>query len=210
MLLLLPMPEDNLTRYNITLVGDWTPDNIEIVKEAVFNVAYKINPIDFAEFFNGITIVWGKEGASKECLQEGIYACTVSKHQINIFNFYKECGKRTPLMAHIQNRNLIVHEIGHVFAKKFKNDLYDLLPYKLLNNKDFYPSPISAEMTWRQSREMTKPEIFADMFLGWVFNRWSGRDKRGWMNFYMPRFLYGLQGLHNNLYPNIHVGYASY
>jgi hypothetical protein len=52
--------------------------------------------------------------------------------------------------------------------------------------------------TWQQSDQNTALEIFADMFLGWVYDEWAGFDTQGYevgvdrqnfMNLFMPHWI---------------------
>jgi RHS repeat-associated protein len=84
----------------------------------------------------------------------------------------------------------VAHELGHAFAQRAGEQPYNDLTQNW-NNADFprrgddnngfageYPG-------WQQSTSATNREEFADMFLGWSYNRWSdsdaGRARSQWM-----------------------------
>jgi RHS repeat-associated protein len=89
--------------------------------------------------------------------------------------------------------NNVIHELGHAFDSRIKLDGRNSLNTEnpiILNNEwsyisrpdGFYISdPINNpnEQTWMQSLEISASEIFADMFLGWVFDNHFSSDAYG-------------------------------
>jgi hypothetical protein len=72
------------------------------------------------------------------------------------------------------------HELGHGFESKINNviptkkDVRDLIPENTANRSGF-AGPFNG---WQQSDRETRGEIFADMFLGWTYDRWEEEDGR--------------------------------
>ena len=132
---------------------------------------------------------------------------------------------RTEDMAYVANRNLVVHELGHAFGYKIPERIDDpnnsdpavtiknpdhpanrVGNYQnkiLLSDRGWPVSPVSANRTWRQhpcSDDLGtcyEIEVFADMFLGWIFDEWGTdpRDieivnaRKDFMREYMPHWL---------------------
>jgi hypothetical protein len=102
-------------------------------------------------------------------------------------------------MAFVNARNNVVHELGHALGQQWyrKDGSYDPAgPYAnipsdpdTLGNEGYYPSPVSASLTWRQHpctpQDCTGNEAFADMFLGWTYDRWEDSDIGDWRDFFM-------------------------
>jgi hypothetical protein len=120
----------------------------------------------------------------------------------------------------IKARNNVVHELGHVFnnlagglpvqaveaaysaayAKKYGLDCYYRENWPKRTNPDYGPNYGFAsrkdERIWQMHYSIGSDiytEEFADMFLGWVFNKWevnnqthAGTTRSDWMNEYMP------------------------
>ena len=114
-------------------------------------------------------------------------------------------------------RNNVVHELGHVFDNLFENAPSNTLsatwtkkiglecyyqenfPHvnpKVTGNYGFASS--SDIRTWQMHPSGEAKEEFADMFLGWVFNRWEtnaygptpdGSTRSQWMDKYMNIWL---------------------
>ena len=128
-------------------------------------------------FSEGINITMGLEGALYACALITAGGCTSSSTQINFvpnlnLAFLDAVENRTADMAYIANRNLVVHEIGHVFANKIPTRIDDpnssdpsvtkknpdhpsnkVGSYQnkiLLSDAGWPVSPVSADRTWRQ------------------------------------------------------------
>jgi hypothetical protein len=85
------------------------------------------------------------------------------------------------------NRNLIVHELGHQFSYNWKAESsanpVNMFSDGLLIEAGWPANPAGADKMWRQhpsSSEdpISRGEVFADMFLGWVFGKFAN-DPRG-------------------------------
>jgi hypothetical protein len=73
---------------------------------------------------------------------------------------------------------VVVHEIGHSFD--WSNDGFDydvkdgLAVAGLRNRNSGFAGPLNR---WQFSDQITDVEIFADMFVGWVYGRWDPIDR---------------------------------
>jgi RHS repeat-associated protein len=80
--------------------------------------------------------------------------------------------------------NTVVHELGHAFAARFKSDS-PLNPYtmvesnpKLLNPYGYAEEGTGEQGLWRPNTSIEPHETFANMFLGWTYDKW-GNDGYG-------------------------------
>jgi hypothetical protein len=98
---------------------------------------------------------------------------------------------RTEQMAFDLNRNNIVHELGHLFAGNWRetvngelnpNNPYYMYLDSLLTEDGWPVSPVGASLMWRQHPSrmdggtFDRGEVFADMFLGWIFGVFADDD----------------------------------
>ena len=188
--------------FGITFEGGWSKRNRAIVQIAVVSVGYKValelglqNPaMAFSSVYKkGITFAWvaSYKNPQGEIFTSG--AITISSSRIEVASLSKPVGLRTPQMAATDARNNIVHELAHAFASLwYKNGNYDPLgpygksiPEKYLNNEGFYASPNAAPLTWNQhpcnaSDFGCKNEVIADMFLGWIFDKFAENKVGEW------------------------------
>jgi hypothetical protein len=98
--------------------------------------------------------------------------------------------------------NNIIHELGHAFNQRASQkpetatgDYYEIVKKDkfYLTNRDrgFYVDGYGT-MTWVQTIETSGSEIFADMFIGWVYGKWApdeyGTVRRNFMQRNMPNW----------------------
>jgi RHS repeat-associated protein len=98
----------------------------------------------------------------------GYWAYTISSREIWIYANASESDVA-------ENRRFIVHEVGHAFENALLGTLgakkgRDELPGELVNREGGFAGGFTV---WQWSKEETAGEIFADMFIGWVYNRWE-------------------------------------
>ncbi len=195
--------ENHLKKYGITLRGIWKDEYKWAVFFAVSAVGEMIDGImrrnsPMMEFKRLYSYVEMEMGGCPECQGAGAY--THSAHHIE---FYKENpfwrvtigsdGKyqRSPDLALLLNRNEVVHELGHAFAKLFSGpnspSSKSFPDSKYLTNEGFKEGSSYAGDLWRQHPDqglgveddsIRHHEAFADMFLGYTFGQWAG-DKMG-------------------------------
>lgn len=124
-------------------------------------------------------------------ITDGACACGVPD-VVTVSRLARKGDVRTDQMAQDINRNNIVHELGHMFANNWKRDIivdnkdvpnpdhpYNMYSSALLTENG-WPDPIpGASLMWRQhpsrmdNNTFDRGEVFADMFLGWVFNEFA-------------------------------------
>jgi hypothetical protein len=114
--------------------------------------------------------------------------------------------------------HVVIHEIGHVFNARVSNVMgtsfytYNALARTQstdptfpdrLNNDPQLKGFAGPRYNWQQSPSGEPGEEFADMFLGWTYNRWetgnggmtaAGQARAGWMAARMPLWV-NLAGL---------------
>jgi len=96
----------------------------------------------------------------------------------------------------------VVHELGHGIDQRGGRQARADLAAEWTANPDFpHRDPDNRQRRgyaglyfgWQQTRVATAGEEFADMFLGWTYNRWdasaSGATRSGWMSANMPRWI---------------------
>ena len=96
----------------------------------------------------------------------------------------------------------VVHELGHGIDQRGGRQARADLAAEWTANPDFpHRDPTNQDPSgyaglyfgWQQTRVATAGEEFADMFLGWTYNRWdasaSGATRSGWMSANMPRWI---------------------
>ena len=94
------------------------------------------------------------------------------------------------------------YELGHFFAQRASRQPYHDLQAEWDANPDFpRRDPTNIQLrgyagrrfTWQQSNSGTPNEEFADMFLGWAYNRWedsvAGRTRSQWIATNMPNWI---------------------
>ncbi|GJQ33922.1 MAG: hypothetical protein HBSAPP04_27610 [Ignavibacteriaceae bacterium] len=158
-----------------------------------------MSPVDaFREVFDEeVNVTWGLEGAGLGCKMITGGACVTSSKQINFLSMSTPGGWRNFTMALRSARNHVVHEFGHAFASRYGDSPegpYRNIPSILIKSpRGFASSPMSANLTWRQNPEKSASEVFADMFLGWVFDMWAadsfGDMRDDFMTERMPNWL---------------------
>ena len=106
-------------------------------------------------------------------------AVSQNYHLVQAAELSQPIGFRTSAMAFISARNNMVHELGHVLTYNWSSKNLDNVPGGLLNEEGWPESPASANITWRQHPSrfdegtVYPGEVFADMFLGRVYNKWG-------------------------------------
>jgi RHS repeat-associated protein len=98
----------------------------------------------------------------------------------------------------LNHPNLIVHEIGHAFQRAAGG----LIGGSDVGDRNGFYGP---RFSWQFGLDDSNNEIFADMFVGWVFGKWesgnlpggfsiNGQAKSDYMNKYMPLMIDGATG----------------
>ena len=167
----------------------WTDEEKEVLSAGAFDVAsaiardinqdnyllWKSGDIDnydslsptevFHKVYGGSVRVIRKAGTCAEVIGSTFPGCggwgfTNTKNEIWIFD------NATPSIIKAYPR-LIVHELGHAFDKITGMSLD--MPGDMKNRNGFF-GPVSS---WQLSSETKYTEIYADMFVGWVYGKWE-------------------------------------
>jgi RHS repeat-associated protein len=107
-------------------------------------------------------------------------AYTVNSHLILVTRLAQTGPNRSEAFAFFLARNNIVHEFGHTFQASIET-IGRNIPESMVNDDGWPKSPSGSNNLWRQHPcfwdvNCIPSEVFADMFLGWVYNVW-GKDK---------------------------------
>jgi RHS repeat-associated protein len=156
-----------------------------------------ISPTDaFHNIHGGPVNVIRKSGSCGDILGESCWGFAAAPNEIWIFS------NATPniISTHPQ---LIVHELGHGFAQAGHVRGFDWVYAGVPENRSGYYGP---NYSWQLSTDMAASEIYADMFLGWVYGKWDVNKKTGGFSPFgqqKAKFMYGtntyvlkLLGLH--------------
>jgi RHS repeat-associated protein len=124
---------------------------------AAFKEAMKNTPIN---------ITWGGEGGPS-CRGVNEYGCTESDG--SGITFWNLSGDVYSNLASMTNN--VVHEFGHIFQIRSG----DYFPFGTYDRDDVLRPELVPDRyrMWQQSTSDWWPEIFADMFVAWVYNAWN-------------------------------------
>jgi RHS repeat-associated protein len=193
-------------------LATWASGNAAEVFRGVFNRYGRSLVLAWKDAISNYT-------SSPQCEGVDIGACTVGGAQIRgtdeyvwliTFASINEFDYSHPENNELRRQNNIVHEFGHLF-----NSVAENFPYidvssewgllkrgSNLEESYGFASPLK-ERIWIQNKANVYYEVFADQFLGWVFNQWEpgryGTSSKGvqrglWMNVHMPLYLQGILG----------------
>jgi hypothetical protein len=198
-----PTIQTRLLAYGVTLTNNpdavWEDVDATAVLHAVEAVARKFASFhQTVDEFTAFYRVYGSLTFNKvvnftyqgRLVTDGACACGGSNsYVITVARLARKGDVRTEQMAFDLNRNNIVHELGHQFTRNNWNETVngDLNPYHPYNmyddtllTEDGWPDPpVGASLMWRQhpsrmdGNTFDRGEVFADMFLGWVFGMFA-------------------------------------
>lgn len=149
---------------------EWTFDEKAEVIKAAGRIDFALMREGGAGFIGvyGGTVTFQKTGQScAEAFGNDTYTCYGSSHG-NTINIY------TNAEGHIvDNPRFLIHELGHSFERA----VGDSIPSNAIiessddiNNRGGFAGDFPG---WQQSTDDSAGEIFADMFIGWVYNQWE-------------------------------------
>lgn len=204
--------EQALDHFNIQLYGHWTTESKLAIMDGVEAVGQKMGKIldlspaqAFVKVFGG-PLVFAKPGTWGFCKGITFGGCTVGPTKVDGRDIYLITlgGQYSTSDAALRNRNIVVHELGHLFAGIYAPDLTrDISNNAYLGRQNptygnYYGfASCFNHFVWQMSYASaeTPSEIFADMFLGWTFNTWYNgtkpdeiryaQEKSNWINNYM-------------------------
>jgi len=102
-------------------------------------------------------------------------------------------------IRNLRKTNNVIHELGHAFnvrlgripenAVASYSVVIDNKSWSLVSRPDGFYRDNTGDFTWVQSPYPTSTEIFADMFLGWIYNKWAndpyGKERAKFMDDHM-------------------------
>ncbi len=156
----------------------WTLHEILAVMEGAINVdnAFKARGSSFLEVYSG-SVTFEKTGQS---CASGCYGEAQGSNLIHVFdNIYDGNGNSSIPDERYADR-WATHELAHAFESRVngQRDPYEWgyvrgqLPDDIVNREGFAgPRP-----GWQHSSSSDSGEIFADMFIGWVYGAWETND----------------------------------
>ena len=173
-----------LNHYGVKLSGTWEFKYIEAIYLAVLMVGNTFADLfpgysaaeAFRLAFGGVNFTFGDAGASSPgCSGVTGGGCTSGPHQIN---FWSMSGDSDDTMfRRIKN---VVHELGHAYngshgdpAGYMPNDVFTNARENVLRPNMSQGIEVPGYWDWQQSPQTTRSEVFADMFVAWVFNAWN-------------------------------------
>jgi len=194
--------------YGVSITGNWKASDkwailfgVQAVAKAFTDVVGFGNPnTNFA-----FRAAYGIRGSEKFNFEWGCAGCTgmainLGTRHIAFRQMYQAKGSITASFAMFRNVTLVAHELFHAFENAMEITLANKLKYR--EARSTLPSHFTREglappfMVWQQSKSDTPGEVFADMGVAWVFNKWGTdntiltADMSAWMNNHMPIFIY--------------------
>ncbi|NSW53384.1 MAG: hypothetical protein HPY85_12840 [Anaerolineae bacterium] len=179
-----------LLKYNVRIkagtTDTWKTSELVALHTAVSDVGKRFQEVTgagssqeaFINAYDHVTFTKGLAGAGGQCLGG-------PSNEITFYGFYSTQFRENG-MAALMNRNLVVHELGHLLLTEnvfndmgvtgLDSDLWIEEPYRTslvgLDN-----STSAGEHIWVQHRQVDKydrrREAFADMFIAWTYNRYD-------------------------------------
>ncbi|WKZ53206.1 MAG: RHS repeat-associated core domain-containing protein [Anaerolineales bacterium] len=206
--------DEKLALFGVILVGEWSDAYKLAVLIAIQAVAIRISDIvegsvydAFKNAFNItstslMTFTWG---SCDKCNGAGGY--TYSPHDIR-FASMSALWRSDYFMRSVNN---VVHELGHAFNHANGWDPVNRLSNSMSTNSwlergsnqgySYGFASTGDKGTWVQNPSTATSEVFADQFLGWVFNQWErtasgdlsaqASERASWMDTNMSLWLTG-------------------
>ncbi len=199
--------------YGVTIDDEFTEKQKGLIYQAVSDVGQALarasEYITGADAFVGvykymkfIKCTAGGSNCKPSSESEQITAgmITLGSHKIGIATF--------SAVSDLRSNNNIVHELGHAFDNIMNEapvtwvgwwqslrPIWVRQPGDRQRDYGFYRGEIEWSVALTDNLFGSPGEEFADMFLGWVYGRWStsraGRSRSLFMNHYMPGWING-------------------
>jgi RHS repeat-associated protein len=171
--------------YGVTFSGDWSNRirDRAVALLAVENMGKKFavtlggTAADaFKAVYKYMNFVW----MDITCKIQGhtCYGYTKDSHTTQFYSKYLN-AEGNEISTPPLTKSLVTHELGHAFNQRLNSAPYYALadrPDLLVRPDGFHQEEVS--YTWQLSDSLDPSEIFADMFLGWVYSSW-GSDRLG-------------------------------
>lgn len=172
----------------LTLTGTWHPGEVTSAHKAVTDVALRLaetfaaqgdprpptetflqvyrGPVEFRRVGETCTESRAARGITLPC-GDGIWGETLHPHLVLVF----ETTTPTQLITHPR---WFVHELGHAFSQA-NGDAPEIAVSPNWSRDKLFAGPLNV---WQFSSSPTQNELFADLFLAWVYATW-GTDPDG-------------------------------
>ena len=197
---------DLISEYNVTLVGDWKPTEVGYILQALQATGTKLassmgDNQTSSEAFKSVYNTMEFNMWDGQCAE----SCWGWSLGANLIRFYRTYTLTDGLdNSYILNtkisEQLVVHELGHSFESATNptggKPPRNYLSTDMTEDRNGLAGPL---WTWQQSEDITSGEIFADMFLGWVYDIWyqgpynnlrvAAVARQNFMNQFMPTWL---------------------
>lgn len=140
-----------------------------------------------------------------DCKPKGGF--TQDEHWIEFASLWPNFTSSGTYWQSVRKTNNIIHELGHAFNQRAgqapQNSVADYSEYLAVDGKTelfkmnsrpngFYTIG-PGTMTWVQSDQVNGSEVFADMFIGWIYDKWAsdpyGDARARFMNKDMPSWV---------------------
>ena len=158
------------------------------------------------EYWENDLVINGEQDC--DCKPIGGYTHTV--RSIEFASLWDNYDSKGSAVKQLRKVNNVIHELGHAFSARLDGKPKDAVHAHstTIGNEEwrmesrplgFYVGDVSkyGTMTWVQSPTVSDTEVFADMFLGWVYNKWDdtpsgrvyGQERARFMNARMPGWI---------------------
>jgi hypothetical protein len=189
--------------FGVVFKGPWSPANIASMIEGLWatadRLAGEMPGYSASEVFRSVyrtsssvpmVMDWDPEGCEACRGEDGVPRGAFVRNGLHI-------QWATMSSQSLSRRNHTVHELGHAFNARRGGAPYSALSAAIEGNsafergndltKNYGFAGALNNRTWNQNPDNSVHEIFADMFLGWVFNAWESNSDIGalranWMN----------------------------
>ena len=186
--------------YGVTISGDnWTPSDMLAIYKGVKATGEKFadnmpGNMTSSEAIKSVYPSMNFEMWNGQCAKS-CWGMSIDAQNIRLYRYYTT---RDGYILNTQiSEQLVVHELGHSFETAFdpsgKNPPHNTLSPGMIDNRNGLAGPL---WIWQQSKEVNALEIFADMFPGWVYNKWDfsnykteAQARQDFMNLNMPGWL---------------------
>lgn len=191
----------------VTLTGNWHPGEATSAEKAVTDVALRLaetlaaqatplpptdaflrvfdGPVEFRRVAETCAASRAARGLTLPC-GDGIWGETLSRNLVLVF------VPTTPTQL-ITHPRWFVHELGHTFSQAAGNAPENDVPLAW-TREALFAGPLNV---WQFSSSPTQNEIFADLFLAWVYATWgTDADGSALMTENMPTWLQGAFQIH--------------
>ncbi len=189
-----PAPFEAARLFKLRPVGAWTEAEYLVIESAVTATALRLAQATGREAADIFLAVYGGlvEFRRTPACPEALVSCAGLWGWTETPTLIWVLPELTPSLL-AEHPRWGVHELGHAFSFALA-ERPEQLPDSLLDRSGF----AGALNDWQYSSAVSGREIFADMFVAWVFAQWGtpggpGTDKAGWIALHLGTWLEELQ-----------------